>query len=772
MASIDNRLAEGMMTQEKAQEKPPFLGGTKMRNYVQFCCPTDGGKCVDEIASFVVHVDGIQCSGTSTKSNDYLCMTLELVNCNEHDRVSRAMTIFACVMQNRKDALAKERFMKFLEEYLVLNSALGKAGIYMWYDGMWHHWRWFFLGICADSVAQEEVVEFMNKKMTSYPCWFDDSCKRQRLNIAEYMLQEMNSPSITGSKADLSVLPVAANRLHECCGYRLISFLCHIAQKDDYMARIEEFGSLSIAQKGEVSSLRQFLELFPKNSFTQWIPVVSDPYHMYRWRMAISNAILSGTFESHDDANGDDSFQESFLSSIARDAEVGGDGNTVGGDGNMEIEGDGNTVGDGNVVGGGNVVGNGDTVGDGNTVGGDGNMEIEGGGNVVGDGNTEGGEVITATCLQSLVDRVEETSAVEKDVCEECKAYMGGFDVISRSSRITECEKRLLVPSSHARTIDAMHLVKNVLKVLLMAIAKRSRSKSSKDGVLSSFLSGLTGPAVLTGEAFHVPSWVMDAAVSRLQELERRHKCDFTDPRMLVSSFFSSVRTHDCMVFGFALFSYVFQDSYCVPLVFSAIKIMEGLSLMYCFDGALTDLSQVQAMTNLFLMVFEGESDPSTPSISLHMPVHFSNSIRFSGNAYRNNCLCQERQYKHPKKGLQPGCKPEKRMQKVLVVQSACSIYKERTILEDTFVFSVDDPCDGSFTEWILSSLDRDVFKQMTRWNAYDDSVFYDCDMLGFVSVLDTVVDMIRGGQSLDVIRTTLLSKKQGGSQTRKVSFT
>ena len=110
-------------------------------------------------------------------------------------------------------------------------------------------------------------------------------------------------------------------------------------------------------------------------------------------------------------------------------------------------------------------------------------------------------------------------------------------------------------------------------------------------------------------------------------------------------------------------------------------------------------------------------------------------------------------------------------MQKVLVVQSACSIYKERTILEDTFVFSVDDPCDGSFTEWILSSLDRDVFKQMTRWNAYDDSVFYDCDMLGFVSVLDTVVDMIRGGQSLDVIRTTLLSKKQGGSQTRKVSF-
>ena len=357
MASIDNRLAEGMMTQEKTQEKtqkkPPFLGGTKMRNYVQFCCPTDGGKCVDEIASFVVHVDGIQCSGTSTKSNDYLCMTLELVNCNEHDRVSRAMTIFACVMQNRKDALAKERFMKFLEEYLVLNSALGKAGIYMWYDGMWHHWRWFFLGICADSVAQEEVVEFMNKKMTSYPCWFDDRCKRQRLNIAEYMLQEMNSPSITGSKADLSVLPVAANRLHECCGYRLISFLCHIAQKDDYMARIEEFGSLSIAQKGEVSSLRQFLKLFPKNSFTQWIPVVSDPYHMYRWRMAISNAILSGTFESHDDANGDDSFQESFLSSIARDAEVGGDGDVVGGDGNMEIEVDGNTEGvDGNTEGG------------------------------------------------------------------------------------------------------------------------------------------------------------------------------------------------------------------------------------------------------------------------------------------------------------------------------------------------------------------------------------------------------------------------------------
>ena len=56
--------------------------------------------CVDEHASFSLHVDSIECSTSSMKGNDYLCLTLELKNCTDHDRTSPCMTMFSCVLQN------------------------------------------------------------------------------------------------------------------------------------------------------------------------------------------------------------------------------------------------------------------------------------------------------------------------------------------------------------------------------------------------------------------------------------------------------------------------------------------------------------------------------------------------------------------------------------------------------------------------------------------------------------------------------------------------
>ena len=34
------------------------------------------------------------------KGNDYLCLTLELKNCTDHDHTSPCMTMFSCVLQN------------------------------------------------------------------------------------------------------------------------------------------------------------------------------------------------------------------------------------------------------------------------------------------------------------------------------------------------------------------------------------------------------------------------------------------------------------------------------------------------------------------------------------------------------------------------------------------------------------------------------------------------------------------------------------------------
>ena len=37
-------------------------------------------------------------------------------------------------------------------------------------------------------------MEFVNKKMTAFPCWYDLCCKKIRFNWAEYCWQEMNAP--------------------------------------------------------------------------------------------------------------------------------------------------------------------------------------------------------------------------------------------------------------------------------------------------------------------------------------------------------------------------------------------------------------------------------------------------------------------------------------------------------------------------------------------------------------------------------------------------
>ena len=58
----------------------------------------------------------------------------------------------------------RNRFLVFLEEYIRTCTVSGKAGACIWYDRMWHYWRWTIVDIFADSVAQEEIMEFVNKK--------------------------------------------------------------------------------------------------------------------------------------------------------------------------------------------------------------------------------------------------------------------------------------------------------------------------------------------------------------------------------------------------------------------------------------------------------------------------------------------------------------------------------------------------------------------------------------------------------------------------------
>ena len=69
------------------------------------------------------------------------------------------------------------RFLLFLDEYIRYFTLTGRMGVYVWYEGCWHHWRFAITSLCADTVAHEELQEYANK-MTHFPCCFESSCKR------------------------------------------------------------------------------------------------------------------------------------------------------------------------------------------------------------------------------------------------------------------------------------------------------------------------------------------------------------------------------------------------------------------------------------------------------------------------------------------------------------------------------------------------------------------------------------------------------------------
>lgn len=683
MSSIDDRIASGNDESPSCQ----FIGGKNRRDYMQYNYPNDGGHCVDEMAFFVVHVDGIQCATTSGKANDFLCLTLELVNCNECDRESRSMTLFSCVMQNRKDQFSKQRFLSFLDEYILLNSAAGKAGVYMWYNGEWHHWRWCLAGICADSVAQEEVMEFVNKKMSSHPCWFDEGCKRQRLNLSEYMLQEMNAPSIQGMKSSLSILPPASLSMHECCGYRLMGFLAHCKEKS-IVELMEGFGKLSAMQEKEVLAVRSLFNLFPECSLCQWMPISTNPLFMYYWRKEVNEKL--------------------FLETVR------------GEEGAMEEQGE------------------------------------------------EG--CISTTCLQEMVlqeEGVNETAFVSK----ECKRYMGGIDVLTSVPRIASPEKFFPMPSKYCRTIDSMHLVKNTVLAFLQFFYRRRSMKDVMNTLLCPMLAGVVSPASLMNEAFprlQVPKWVLDCAAKRLQEISKTKEWDYVSPDILIPSVFSSLKTHDCLVFAFSLFPYVFQDSYCVPAVFAAVNIMEAVECIFSFSGDLRELSEAQALIGFFLSMFQGEVAATDITISLHTLCHLAKSIRFSGNADRNNCFNQEYMYQFPKIAMQAGCNPSKRIQKILRVQHACSIFNEKEKQKEVET-EVACPAADVHSQWIKSHIDTEVYKTLTKWNAYDDSVFFDNDLMEYNTLFDQVVKKIRDKCSGEEIKSLISSYVNPSESCRRV---
>lgn len=247
--------------------------------------PPESGECIDHYVFFVIHMDGIQCYDHSQTGNEFLCVTMELVNCNEVDRTARGMTLFSCLIQKRDDEDSMKRLVLFMDEYIKMVTLTGKKGVFFRYGRQWHHWRWAILGICADSVAEEQIIEAPNKKNSREPCVMMD-CRRMKLNMAEYFYQPFESPRVICNKSDQTILGQSLNCFHPFSGYRLMSIVAHAENPIQLINDVakENETALDDEQRREVASVKSLFERFPKGSLRQWMPVLtlSDFMNAYR----------------------------------------------------------------------------------------------------------------------------------------------------------------------------------------------------------------------------------------------------------------------------------------------------------------------------------------------------------------------------------------------------------------------------------------------------------------------------------------------------------
>lgn len=232
---------------------------------VLFHHPGKTAEVIDRIINYRLRFDGIKCSEYSTKGNTYYELGLEIANCNEEDRKNGLMTCQGMVFRE------KEKSIEAVKNYLLRVTVLGMHGFWTKVrisqkKSVWYHWRWFIGSIVCDTVAQEELIGFLNKKFTEKPCVFCNA-DRVRYNPELYILHLFSSTLSSFSKQrDLTFPCCLYCGLHPLSFYRCASLICWNKEL------VEQHLDKDIDKK-EVESISKLFGLFPDNTLHQYLPV-------------------------------------------------------------------------------------------------------------------------------------------------------------------------------------------------------------------------------------------------------------------------------------------------------------------------------------------------------------------------------------------------------------------------------------------------------------------------------------------------------------------
>lgn len=163
---------------------------------------------------------------------------------------------------------------------------------------------------------------------------------------------------------------------------------------------------------------------------------------------------------------------------------------------------------------------------------------------------------------------------------------------------------------------DVTYFVTNVLYGFLSFLANEGNAGSSpEEAFLSQYVDVALHGRVTEGFSMYRPDKeILKKAKKRLQSLPL-DTLEGIGEDSLAPSRFKAMKCHDCLVMGFALFSFLFQDSMTVPSVFAMNVVIDGLSFVFTSDRF--DLLLVQAVIHFFLAEC---SQHSTHRVKCHLP--------------------------------------------------------------------------------------------------------------------------------------------------------
>lgn len=143
-------------------------------------------------------------------------------------------------------------------------------------------------------------------------------------------------------------------------------------------------------------------------------------------------------------------------------------------------------------------------------------------------------------------------------------------------------------------------------------------------------------PSSCTKRPGIVPELVNALAYRRISELGNTSN-SWLDPRCVVPSFFNDMTREQRIVLYFCLFTYMYQDSLNIPVVYFMNAAVGIMSELYIMNRDYFHASRLQARLSTYLGLLESNVTPNYATSSTHLPNHLYQSILFFGPLFEQS---------------------------------------------------------------------------------------------------------------------------------------